>query len=155
MGPLPRALSILCIVKKISLAMVEAVVVMPSVTCTRLSLGEGGRRLYVRTEWLDAGFSVTALDFPQAWSCNGTYVGSSLFSPVSELMMASGGRNNFLPGCASCMLRRVAAARTENSSTIVELSFLTQWGLLVWSLFVSVMFHRLSCNSTSMISFHL
>lgn len=37
----------------------------------------------MRTEWLDAGFAVTALDFPQAWSCNGEYVWIFLFSLVS------------------------------------------------------------------------
>ena len=44
--------------------------------------------------------------------------------------------HNFLRGCASCTLRRVAAARTANLSTIVELS-LPQWGLLVGSWLVS------------------
>ena len=62
------------------LAVVEAAITMPSVTCARLSLGDGGRRIYVRTEWLDIRFVVTALDFPQAWSCNGECVGGFLFS---------------------------------------------------------------------------
>ena len=82
--------------KKISLAMVEAVVCMPSVTCTRLSLGDGGRRLYVRTEWLDAGFAVTALDFPKAWSCNGEYMWSFVFSLVS---VRGNLRDGWMDGC--------------------------------------------------------
>lgn len=79
--PLARAFH-LRILEKSSLAMAEAVVVMPSVTCTRLSLGVGGRRLYVRTGWVDAEFRVTALDFPQAWSCKGECLWSFLFRLV-------------------------------------------------------------------------
>lgn len=51
--------------------MAGAVVIVPTVTCARLCIGDGGRRLYVRTQWLDDGFAVTALEFPRSWSCKG------------------------------------------------------------------------------------